>query len=147
MNAKEEDIKFMQKAIQEARHAYEIDEVPIGAIIECEGKIIGKGHNQTELLHDVTAHAEMIAITAASQYLNSKYLEECTIYVTVEPCLMCAGAIKNARIKKIVYGVHEPKTGFSNQLKNKLSTKIEVVQGILEEESKSLMQSFFLEKR
>ncbi len=147
MNAKEDDIKFMQKAIQEAGNAYDNDEIPIGAVVVCEGKIIGKGHNQTEMLHDVTAHAEMIAITAASQYLNSKYLNECTMYVTVEPCLMCAGAIKHARIKKLVYGVNEPKTGFSSQLKTTLSSKIEVVSGILEDECKQLMQHFFLEKR
>ena len=107
---------FMRKALEQAQRAFDEEEVPIGALVVCNNKIIGKGYNQTEKLIDVTAHAEMIAITAAAAELGSKYLDECTLYVTIEPCVMCAGAIKDARFHKIVIGAKEPKTGFSNFL-------------------------------
>lgn len=137
----------MRKALEEARKAYEEDEVPIGAVVTCQNKIIGKGYNQTEKLSDITAHAEMLAITAASNYLGGKYLDECTLYVTVEPCIMCAGAIKNARFGRIVFGTHEPKTGFTLFLQESYNPKTVIKAGVLADECRSLMQSFFKAKR
>ncbi|MEZ4805410.1 MAG: nucleoside deaminase [Bacteroidia bacterium] len=147
METSDIDTLFMQKAIDQAKIAFNKDEVPIGAIITQNNKIIGKGHNQTEGLIDVTAHAEMIAITAASSSINNKFLNECTLYVTIEPCVMCAGAIKNARFKRIVIGSSEPKTGFTKFLSPEFSSKSEIVFGILESECKQLMQDFFISKR
>lgn len=141
------DQVFMQKAIEQAKMAYEAEEVPIGAVVVCNNKIIGKGHNQTEKLQDVTAHAEMLAITAACSHMGGKYLDECTLYVTIEPCVMCAGAIKHARFGRIVIGATEPKMGFSNYINEDFNTKTEVRLGVLESECKSLMQSFFKAKR
>src|ERR1043165_3692151 len=125
---------FMKLALKEAVYAYEEDEVPVGALVICNNKIIGKGYNQTEKLKDVTAHAEMIAITAASNYLGSKFLEECTIYVTIEPCLMCAAALRWARVARLVYGAKEPKAGYTNQANSNLilHPKTEVKGGVLE---------------
>ena len=140
------DEYFMGKALELAHQAFERDEVPIGAIIVCENRIIGKGFNQVEMLKDVTSHAEMISITAACNSFGGKYLEDCTIYVTVEPCTMCAGAIELARPMKLVYGASEPKTGFFSK-GGKLSPKIEVKDGILFGESVALMQQFFAGKR
>ena len=137
---------FMSKALDEAMAAYEEDEIPIGAVVVLGNKIIGRGHNQTEKLTDVTAHAEMIAITAASSYLNSKYLEECTLYVTIEPCLMCAGAIRWARLGKVLFGAAEPKFGFSNTAPG-LMGNTQYQGGLLEEECKKPMQDFFKNKR
>jgi len=138
---------FMKLALKEAVYAYEEDEVPVGALVICNNKIIGKGYNQTERLKDVTAHAEMIAITAASNYLGSKFLEECTLYVTLEPCLMCAAALKWARIGRLIYGAKDPKAGYSIVKGNVLHPKTEVVTGILENECGSLVTEFFTQKR
>lgn len=147
MEAVDHDGMFMQKALEQAQKAFDEDEVPIGAVVVCNKRIIGKGYNQTEKLKDVTAHAEMLAITAASTHLGSKYLDECTLYVTIEPCVMCAGAIKNARFARIVVGAPEPKTGFSRFITQDFNTKTELVSGLMEAECKELMQSFFRAKR
>ncbi|MCM1291357.1 MAG: nucleoside deaminase [Prevotella sp.] len=149
----QQDERFMRAALEEARAAAEEDEVPIGAVIVCNGKIIGRGHNLTQRLNDVTAHAEMQAITAASEYLGGKYLPECTLYVTVEPCMMCAGALGWAQIGRIVYAADDPKRGYSTMLnpdKPKLSPlhpKTLITQGILADQAADLMQSFFKSKR
>ena len=134
-------------ALQQAQLALEQDEVPIGAIVVANNKVIGKGFNQTEILHDVTAHAEMIAITAASNAVGSKYLSECTLYVSIEPCVMCAGALAWSRISKVVYGASEPKFGYSLTDEQIISSKTEIVQGVLQEEAASLMTEFFKSKR
>ncbi len=141
------DEYWMGKALDEALAASDEDEVPIGAVVVLDNKIIGRGHNQTERLTDVTAHAEMLAITAASSYVNSKHLDECVLYVTIEPCLMCAGAIKWARFHRIVYGASEPKFGFSKTDPNLFGKKIEVVSNVLAEPCAQLMKSFFANKR
>jgi tRNA(adenine34) deaminase len=139
---------FMNKAIIEAQKAYDLDEVPIGAVVVCNNQIIGKGHNQTETLNDVTAHAEMLAITSASNHLNAKYLDDCTLYVTVEPCIMCMGAIKHSRISKVVFGTFEPKTGYSKHINSEnFTNKMEIIGGYLESECRNLMQTFFQSKR
>ncbi len=138
---------FMQKAIDLAQQAYQENEVPIGAIIVSNGRIIGKGYNQVEKLDDATAHAEMIAITSASSFLNSKYLKKCTLYVTVEPCIMCGAALKWSQIDKIVYGANEDNYGYFSSKTKKLPSKIEIVSGVLKEECASLITNFFIEKR
>jgi tRNA(adenine34) deaminase len=139
---------FMRKAIQLAELAYDEEEVPIGALIVHGTEIIGKGYNQTERLKDSTAHAEMLAITAASNHLQSKYLVECTMYVTIQPCVMCAGAIVSSRLTKVVYGAYEPKTGCSKFLPSSyLSNQIEWSGGVMEEECRDLMQNFFKSRR
>lgn len=138
---------FMKLALKEAGYAYEEDEVPVGAIVVCQQKIIGKGYNQTEKLKDVTAHAEMIAITAAANYLGSKFLEECILYVTLEPCLMCAAALKWARIQTLVYGAADVKAGYTTVSGKVLHPKTEVVSGVLAEECSTLVSGFFKEKR
>ena len=144
--------KYMREALREASYAAAEDEVPIGAVIICRGRIVGKGHNMTEKLNDPTAHAEMIAITAATEALGGKYLNDCTLYVTVEPCPMCAGAIMNARIKKLYIGAMEPKFGSVGSKVNLLEDvvfnhNVEVEKGVCEEESVKLLQSFFKELR
>jgi tRNA(adenine34) deaminase len=141
------DDYFMKHALKLAKTAYEEEEIPIGAVVVYKNKIIGKGYNQTQKLKDVTAHAEMIALTAACHYLDGKYLEECTMYVTLEPCVMCFGAIKAARIEKLIYATAEPKTGFSLFLNKSFCKNVEVVGGILQDESSVLMKSFFTAKR
>ena len=141
------DEYFMNIALQQAPLALEQDEVPIGAIVVANNKVIGKGFNQTEILHDVTAHAEMIAITAASNAVGSKYLSECTLYVSIEPCVMCAGALAWSRISKVVYGASEPKFGYWLTDEQMISSKTEIVQGVLQEEAASLMTEFFKSKR
>ncbi len=141
------DEYFMRKALDEAQMALEEDEIPIGAVVVYENKIIGRGHNQTEKLTDVTAHAEMIAITAASSYLNAKFMEECTLYVTIEPCLMCFGAIQWARFRRIVYGAAEPKFGYSQKVNISVPDKVEINQGILHSECAEMMKQFFRAKR
>lgn len=138
---------FMQKALEQARMAFEADEVPIGAVVVCNNRIIGKGHNQTEKLKDVTAHAEMLAITAAAGAIGGKYLDECTLYITIEPCVMCAGAIKHARFNRIVVGATEPKMGYSNFLTANFNAKTEIRTGVMESECRQLMKDFFREKR
>lgn len=137
----------MRAALREAQRAWDEDEVPIGAVVVCEGQIIGKGYNQTERLQDPTAHAEMLAVTAACAYLQSKYLPDCTLYVTVEPCIMCAGALRWAQLSRVVYGTAEPKTGYSRVSRDILHPKTLTTTGILAEECVALMQDFFQRKR
>ncbi|AZJ32803.1 MULTISPECIES: nucleoside deaminase [Tenacibaculum] len=141
-----DDIYFMKKALQEAEIAFDKGEVPVGAVIVFNNQIIARAHNLTELLNDVTAHAEMQAFTAAADFLGGKYLKDCTLYVTLEPCQMCAGASYWTQIGKIVYGASEPKLGFS-VLQTKLHPKTKVVSGVLEEECGFLLKKFFIEKR
>lgn len=141
------DEYFMRKALDEAAAALEEDEIPIGAVVVHNQKIIGKGHNQTERLRDVTAHAEMVAITAASSHLDSKFLEECTLYVTVEPCCMCAGAVKWARLGRVVYGASEPKFGYQTVSAAIVGSKVKIEGGLLAEECAALMKAFFASKR
>ncbi|HNZ61451.1 MAG TPA: nucleoside deaminase [Paludibacteraceae bacterium] len=142
-----QDIKFMKQALSEAHKAAEKDEVPIGAVIVCQENIIARAHNLTETLNDVTAHAEMQAITSAANYLGGKYLTDCTMYVTIEPCVMCAGALRWAQIKKIVYGASDEKRGYSKFAPNALHPKTEVLPGVLAEECAALIQGFFKRKR
>jgi tRNA(adenine34) deaminase len=136
----------MKKALQEAEMAFDKGEVPVGAIIVMKDKVIARAHNLTETLNDVTAHAEMQAFTAAADFLGGKYLQECTLYVTLEPCQMCAGASYWTQIGKIVYGASEPKKGFIN-LNTTLHPKTKVISGILENECSQLLKQFFVEKR
>lgn len=140
------DAYFMTRALDLALEAFEEDEVPIGAVVVFENKIIGRGYNQTERLNDVTAHAEMLAVTAASNAINGKYLDECTLYVTIEPCLMCAGALQWARVGRVVWGAPEPKFGF-NRIDSKLLGKTKVLGGVMSEQCGELMQRFFKRKR
>jgi tRNA(adenine34) deaminase len=140
------DEYFMTRALDLAMQAFEEQEVPIGAVVVHNNKIIGKGYNQTEKLQDVTAHAEMLAITAAGNAVNGKYLDECTLYVTIEPCLMCAGAIQWSRFSRIVFGAGEPKFGFERIDKGMLG-KTEVVGGVLSEECSEVMKRFFRDRR
>jgi tRNA(adenine34) deaminase len=141
------DDHFMRLALAEAQNAMDADEIPIGAIVVCQGKIIGRGHNLTEQLNDVTAHAEMQAFTAAAQTLGGKYLKDCTLYVTVEPCVMCAGASYWTQISRIVYGAKEPKRGYTIVNQNILHPKTLVKGGVLSEECGALMTNFFQDKR
>ena len=142
-----EDEFYMQQALREARAAKDEDEVPIGAVIVCDGQIVARAHNNTERLGDVTAHAEMIAFTAAANTLGSKYLPDCTLYVTVEPCPMCAGAAGWLQIGRIVYGASDPKKGFEKLGHKMLHPKTVVEKGVLEEECSELMKEFFKKKR
>ncbi|WP_250435445.1 nucleoside deaminase [Hanstruepera flava] len=137
---------FMKKALQEAEIAFDKGEIPVGAVIVIDNKVIARGHNLTELLNDVTAHAEMQAITAASNYLGGKYLLNCTLYVTLEPCQMCAGALYWSQISQIVYGARDEERGCIN-LKTKLHPKTKIEGGILAKESSDLLKRFFIEKR
>lgn len=141
------DVEYMKKALTEAERAFEEGEIPIGAIIVCRDHIISRAHNQTETLCDVTAHAEMLAITSAANTLGGKYLTDCTLYVTVEPCPMCAGAIGWAQIKRVVYGAADPKRGFSGIAPKAIHPKTSVKGGVMEDECKKLMQDFFKQKR
>lgn len=141
------DEYFMNEALKEANKALERDEVPIGAVVVIENRIIARAHNLTETLHDVTAHAEMQAFTAASDYLGGKYLKECILYVTLEPCTMCAGAAFWAQIGKLVYGADDPKRGYRLIHERLLHPKTEVVSGILSEQSTNLLKKFFKMKR
>lgn len=143
----ERDERYMREALREASYAAQEDEVPIGAVIICNGKIIGKGHNMTERLNDPTAHAEMIAITAATEAMGGKYLNDCTLYVTVEPCPMCAGALAWSQIGRVVYGASDPKRGFSIFSPSLMHPKTEVVQGVLADECGGLVTEFFRNKR
>lgn len=136
----------MKKALLEAEEAYEKGEIPVGAVIVIEDRIIARAHNLTELLNDVTAHAEMQAITAAANFLGGKYLKNCTLYVTLEPCQMCAGALFWSQISKIVYGARDEERGCIN-LKTKLHPKTKIEGGVLEEEASKLLKRFFIEKR
>ncbi|MBO5887729.1 MAG: nucleoside deaminase [Bacteroidaceae bacterium] len=143
----EEDIIYMKQALAEANKAYSQGEIPIGAVVVCRGKIIARSHNLTELLHDVTAHAEMQAITAAAEHLGGKYLTDCTLYVTVEPCVMCAGALGWSQISRIVYGTADEKRGYARFAPNALHPRTQVTSGVMAEECAELMQRFFKEKR
>ena len=142
-----DDEKYMQLALAQADLAYEADEVPVGCVIVSQGQVLGRGHNLTETLQDVTAHAEMQAITAAAQTLGGKYLTQCTLYVTVEPCTMCAGAIGWAQITRLVYGTDDPKRGFRTFAPKALHPKCEVTSGILQDECRQRMQTFFEQHR
>lgn len=142
-----DDKHFMKKAFQEAQKAMELGEVPVGAVVVCENQIIARSHNSTELLTDVTAHAEIIAITAASTYLGSKYLNNCTLYVTLEPCIMCAGAINWAQLGRLVYGASDDKKGFMTYGKELLHPKTKLEYGIMMEECSELLKQFFKSKR
>jgi tRNA(adenine34) deaminase len=138
---------FMKQALKQAQQAFDEDEVPIGCVVVVNNKIIGKGYNQTERLKDPTAHAEMLAITAATNYLGAKYLEECTVYVTIEPCTMCAGALYWTRPQMIVYGASEPKVGYSRHTTSVVHPKTTVIQGILADECASIIKNYFKIKR
>jgi tRNA(adenine34) deaminase len=142
-NVENEHISFMQEALKEAQKAYADEEVPIGAIVVIKNKIIARAYNQTEKLKDPTAHAEMIAITQACNYLGGKYLKDCKIYVTLEPCIMCAGALKWAQISDLIYAADDPKTGFSQVNYPILHPKTKITKGILCAESESLLKKFF----
>lgn len=141
------DEKFMREALREAKAAEAEDEIPIGAVIVFAGRVIAKGHNMTERLHDPTAHAEMIAITAATEAMGGKYLNDCTLYVTVEPCPMCAAASAWAHVGRIVYGASDPKRGYSLFTPSLLHPKTEVVSGVLAEECGGMVTEFFRNKR
>lgn len=141
------DERYMRMAIAEAKFAAERNEVPIGAVIVCGNRIIARAHNLTETLTDVTAHAEMQAITAAATYLGGKYLTDCTLYVTVEPCLMCAGALGWSQIRRVVYGASDNKRGYSAYCTSPFHPKTEVTGGILADECASLVTAFFRKKR
>lgn len=138
---------FMNEALKEAKLALSQDEIPIGAVIVCQGKIIGRGHNLTERLNDVTAHAEMQAFTAAANYLGAKYLKDCTLYVTVEPCVMCAGASYWTQVSRIVFGAFDQQRGFMRLNQKITHPKTEITGGIKENECSTLLKEFFLQKR
>jgi tRNA(adenine34) deaminase len=145
-------IEFMQEALKEARQAFAEDEVPVGAVIVHKGRIIARGHNRVERLNDPTAHAEILALTSAANYLNAKWLSGAALYVTIEPCAMCAGAMVLSRIKNLYFGARDPKTGACGSIFNivnnkKLNHRIKVEHGILKEECSSLLKEFFKKKR
>jgi tRNA(adenine34) deaminase len=141
------DEHFMRQALREAERAFKADEVPVGAVIVCADRIIGRGHNLTERLNDVTAHAEMQAITAAATHLGSKYLQDCTLYVTLEPCVMCAGALHWAQVGRIVFGAFDEKAGYRRLGGRTLHPKTQVLGGVLEAECADLLKAFFRRKR
>lgn len=142
-----DDAGYMRMALEEARAAFRAGEVPVGAVVVCRDRVIARSHNLTEALNDVTAHAEMQAITSAADYLGGKYLNDCTLYVTVEPCVMCAGAIGWAQMGRLVYGAADPKRGYVRFAPDALHPKTTVVSGLLEEEASALMSDFFKRKR
>ena len=141
------DEEFMRKALVEAQAAFDADEVPVGAVVVCKGRVISRAHNLTETLHDATAHAEMQAITSAAEYLGGKYLQDCTLYVTVEPCVMCAGALGWSQVSRVVYGCDDDKRGYTQYAPKALHPKTEVTAHVLENECKELMIQFFKGKR
>ena len=141
------DEYYMQRALEQARLAFDRDEVPVGAVVVCRDRIIARAHNLTETLNDVTAHAEMQAITAAANALGGKYLDACTLYVTVEPCVMCAGALGWAQTGRVVYGAADPKRGFSAFAPQALHPKTQLTAGVLADECGELMKRFFKKKR
>lgn len=146
-NIAEQDKKFMSMAITEARRALQMQEVPIGAVIVCGDRVVGRGHNLVETLSDATAHAEMQSITSAASMLGGKYLKGCTLYVTVEPCVMCAGALAWSQIDRVVYGADDPKRGYTTVGGRILHPKTEVVSGVMREECEALMKDFFKKLR
>lgn len=141
------DEKYIEEALREARAAEAEDEVPIGAVVVCRGRIIAKGHNMTERLHDPTAHAEMIAITSATEAMGGKYLNDCCLYVTVEPCPMCAAAMNWAQLGRVVYGAADPKRGYTRFSPSLLHPKTEVCSGVKENECSEIVSAFFKSKR
>ena len=141
------DADFMKMALVEARQAFAEGEVPVGAVVVCQGRIIARAHNRTEALTDVTAHAEMQAITAAASWLGGKYLTDCTLYVTVEPCVMCAGAIAWAQVSRLVWGADDEKRGYRRTAPDALHPRTEVVMGVLADDCAALMTQFFRERR
>jgi len=141
------DEYFMQKAFEQAQIAEEAGEVPVGAVIVCNKQIIAKSHNQTELLNDVTAHAEMLAITSAANFLGTKYLQQCELFVTLEPCPMCAGALKWAQLGRLVYGTEDEKQGFMQYGTEMIHPKTKVAYGLLHDKCTLILQEFFLKKR
>jgi len=143
----DEDAYYMLLALKQAERALEEEEIPVGAVVVCQGKIVAKAYNQTEMLTDVTAHAEMLAITSAAQTIGAKYLKDCTLYVTLEPCLMCAGAIYWSQLGRLVFGASEEKRGFLSLEKDVLHPKTNVTSGILAEESALLLKEFFSMRR
>lgn len=143
----EQDEIMMREALKEAQAAMTAGEIPIGAVVSWKGRIIGRGHNMTEKLHDTTAHAEMIAITAATEALGGKYLTDCTLYVTVEPCPMCAGALAWSQVSRIVYGAPDPRRGYSLFSPSLLHPRTEAIGGVLQEDCSALMLEFFKSKR
>lgn len=143
----EADVRYMREALAEARRALQRDEIPIGAVVVADGRVIGRGHNLTETLHDVTAHAEMQAITAAAENMGGKYLDRCTLYVTVEPCVMCAGAIGWSQLGRLVFGAPDPKRGYQLYAPKALHPKTRMTGGVLAEECGQLMKDFFKSKR
>lgn len=142
-----EDAYYMSLALKQAERALEEEEIPVGAVVVCQGKIVAKAYNQTEMLTDVTAHAEMLAITSAAQTIGAKYLKDCTLYVTLEPCLMCAGAIYWSQLGRLVFGASEEKRGFLSLGKDVLHPKTNVTAGILADESALLLKEFFSMRR
>lgn len=140
-------VRFMKMALEEAEKAFQENEVPVGAIIVSKGRVIARAHNMTERLNDVTAHAEMQAITAAADYIGGKYLDECTLYVTLEPCVMCAGALAWSQIGRIVFGASDTRRGFNALSEQVLHKKTEVIGGIEEEQCAQLIKTFFQQKR
>lgn len=147
MTSQDQDIHYMRMAIREAQEAYDKGEIPVGCVVVADGQIIARGYNLTETLQDVTAHAEIQAITAAANYLGGKYLNQCTLYVTLEPCVMCAGAIGWAQVRRLVYGASDEKRGYSTFAPKALHPKCTVLTGVLEEECRELVQQFFQQKR
>ena len=147
MTQQEQDIRFMKAAFDEAGQAAADGEIPVGAVVVCKGMIIARAHNLTETLTDVTAHAEMQAITAAASYLGGKYLDQCTLYVTLEPCVMCAGAIGWSQLGRLVYGASDPKRGYTVFAPNALHPKTEVVNGVMADECGRIVQDFFRKRR
>lgn len=142
-----QDEQYMKMALREAEAAYDAGEVPVGAVVVCNGRVIARAHNQTETLNDVTAHAEMLAITAAANTLGGKYLTDCTLYVTVEPCVMCAGAIAWAQVSRLVFGTGDEKRGYRKYAPNALHPKCVVTDGVMADEAARLMKEFFRNKR
>lgn len=147
MSTADDDIRYMKMALDEARRAYSEGEVPVGAVVVCRGRVIARAHNLTETLTDVTAHAEMQAVTAAANYLGGKYLNECVLYVTVEPCVMCAGALGWAQLGRLVYGAADEKRGYRRFAPQALHPKAEVVEGVMAGECAALMKEFFGSRR
>lgn len=147
MLQKLDDRYFMEQAMKEAQKAYDSGEVPVGAVVVCQNNIIARAHNQTQLLNDVTAHAEIIAITSAASYLGNKYLNNCSLYVTLEPCVMCAGALFWAKLDKLFYAADDEKAGYARLERQVLHPKTKIHAGLMEKEARILMQSFFKLRR
>ncbi len=147
MTQQEQDIRFMKLALDEAKAAAAQGEIPVGAVVVCKGTVIARAHNLTETLTDVTAHAEMQAITSAASYLGGKYLDQCTLYVTLEPCTMCAGAIGWSQLQRLVYGASDPKRGYTIYAPGALHPKTQITTGILADDCLQIVQDFFKAKR